>query len=113
MKLTNQQIEAVISNVREIEETKFEKEYKEKKDKETKAKAPLAKKYYQMYKSLPVELQKHFSPYDRISESSILNSLVKVEKKTFQTKELRNKIILASIDAASLEELKMKLKLSF
>lgn len=113
MKLSNPQIRAIIDEVAKKEQVKLDADYKKAKDAMTKEKTPVAKKYFATYNALPADLRKHLSPYDRVTEATILHSLVTIEKKSFNRSELESKIILASIDSADLEELKMKLKLSF
>lgn len=113
MKLSNPQIQAIINEVAKKEQVKLDDDYKKSKDALTKEKIPIAKKYFTMYNALPNDLRKHISPYDRVTEKSILNSLVGIEKKSFNRSELENKIILASIDSNDLEELKKKLKIIF
>lgn len=113
MKLSNPQINAIINEVAKTEQVKLDADYKKSKEALVKEKTPVAKKYFALYNALPADLRKHLSPYDRVTEKGILDSLVKIDKKQYNRSELESKIILASIDANDLEELKKKLKLNF
>ena len=113
MKLSKQQVEAIVCSVAEKENIKIRSEAKKSETILRKEKLPLAKKYFAMYQALPTDLRKHLSPYDRVSEKSILDSLVSVDIKSFDKDSLRRKLILASIDSKDMDELKKKLNLTF
>ena len=109
----NTQINAIIEQVERVEQPKLTAQFKKELHDTKKRMAPIAKKYYSAFQQLPAELRKFLSPYDKVSEEKILDYLVKVDKKYFDTKELRSKIIIASIDSGDIEDLKKKLNISF
>lgn len=112
MKLSNNQIRAIIDQIASKEQIKLDADYKKEKDAILKIKKPLAKKYFALYSKLPLELKKLLKNYDGISESSILDSITNVKIKRFDRNDMYNKIIIASIDSKDLDELKKKLKIS-
>lgn len=110
MKLTNQQIDAVV-------ETIYSKEYKakqiliDKKDTEARKTAlPKAKELYKIYEKIPKTVRDCLRYNSTVTIKKIIDALVKESKiKNVSRDEIRNKVLIASIDSSTLDELKTKL----
>lgn len=113
MKLTNQQIDALLNNVEKQKKLEYQKEYdlkvKENNIKNKKEITSLLKTYEKIPKIL-----KDLMYYNKnLSEKTITDSLNKIEKKSFDKSDLKNQIIIASIDSKDMEELQKKLSIKF
>jgi hypothetical protein len=114
MRLSNQQIEAILDKIEEKQSAKSEAEYKRRTEEEMKKKQALANEYYLIYKKLPLRLKSMIRGYSAVTRTFILNQLVDVQRPSdgISRRELKNKIILASIDVKTMDELKKKLNIS-
>ena len=113
MKLTNQQIDAIVSDQTvKFNSIQAAKREEKKKNQELNIRAQgISKHLMQVDKDIRDQLL--LSYYGNPTPDVILNLLVnkKFKKKHFDTTSLRNKIIIASIDAKNLAELTKKLNL--
>lgn len=112
MKLTNQQIDALIA-VCEQKHNKKNAAHNEAKQKEAdKKNIGLVKEYLKIYKAIPERLKQFMYSRRPLTEKYLLDemrgnaNLVK-----FDIRDFRNKILIASIDSATMVELKQKLKI--
>lgn len=113
MKLSNQQIEVIVNLIAKQKEEKANalNAVKIKKEKQNhKARAQLL---FKQYKTLPEDLKKFIKNYGKTEEEMVEFLMKNVEQVKINKQEIRDSIILASIDAESLAELKGKLKISF
>ncbi len=110
MKITKDQVEALVSQeIRKNREDRLKELNIYKNSIEVKNKI---KSLIKEYNSLSSEIKQYYHP---INESTILNKLISYYKyKTLEldSKDLRNKITIATIEAKDLTELKKILKLS-
>lgn len=113
MKLSKQQIDAIVDKIKTVKTIEYKSKVEKAKKEQLKTKAPSAKKYYEIYKTLPKELINILYYRKDLSEKIILDMIsnVKIENK-FNANDFRNQIILASIDAQDLDELSKKLKIN-
>ena len=114
MRLTNQQVDAIIDNVCSENRSKIDAEKKA--IRENKEVLKEAKKYYDLIQQIPKEVRR-LSYVDK-DMRGLIEAVVGAKRLMPTTKEtkrndLRSKIILASIDCKTLAELKTKLKLVF
>lgn len=114
MKLSNQQIEAIVNSVKAETNKKIAKEeadIKARKDVQQEA-----KKYFNLLQTIPAEVRK--VAYIDKNLNYLIEGVVSMKKLYPKTKkvsadELKHKIILASIDSETIEELKNKLDITF
>ena len=115
MKLTNMQLEAVVSKIYDAEVKKETAEYKKKLATYSKKNQVLAKKYYKSLCLIPSDIREVL--YIRKTEKDILYSLNKksmgnrdeysIERKT--KNDIRERVLIASIETESLVGLQAKL----
>ena len=112
MKLSNQQVEALVGKYAAIVDAKLLAEYKRKREIEEKVLLPKAKKYFTMYSRLPKELVDMMISYEsnRLTEAKILDRLVKIDFVKPDKALIRQRILLASIDSATMQDLEMRMK---
>ena len=117
MKLTNQQLGAIIDTLEKSHELSHKKKLEES-DKQNELDAvEKAKKLMKIYQKLPKELIdaiKGLYSGQQLTESKLTE---KIKKRSvipkFERKEILNKVLIASIDCKSIDELQRKLNLKF
>lgn len=113
MKITNQQIDAIVSETMRKENLRVNNE-KDKLKEDTRIVAE-ARKYLSLIEKIPLDIRKSIYGFYDINLDKIVNAIIAAKKLTIPYKlnhsELRNKIIIASIDSKDIEELKSKLKI--
>lgn len=114
MKLSNQQIEAIVNSVKAETNKKIAKEeadIKSRKDVQQEA-----KKYYNLLLTIPSEVRRVAYLDKKLNQ--LIEGVVSMKKLHPKTERvsaeaLKDKIILASIDSATIEELKNKMGITF
>jgi hypothetical protein len=113
MKLTNQQIDALVAQ----EHEKFNTTNVVKEVKPSKPQLNLAKKLQNLVATIPKEIvaQMPYAYLKDCTEATFLRAILKVDNivkpvAAFDKVKFRNKILIASIDANDLKELQEKLK---
>lgn len=116
MKLTNQQINALIPEFSKSDSIKKENAIAVEKMKRNKSVIELAKRIKRSIDLMPSEYKGSYLSYE--ARRSTLNQIIsniaegKAPKKKYLTdSDIKNKIIIASIDSKDLAELKRKIKL--
>lgn len=113
MKLSNQQIEAIINSIKSKEQKQIDVERKEHQSNPKFAKE--AERIFVIIDKLPTSIKSHmYSDLKSVSNiTKVLAGDFEPKTKLSSSSDLRNKLILTSIDASSLEELKNKLDIEF
>lgn len=115
MRLSNQQIEALIAVISEKEEKAHAEATKKKREAEAKRCLGKAKEYTKLVNALPAELKNIIRDSYRgatFNEKYFTDNLTEsIKEPRHDRDKLRNKILIASIDSDTLSELKVKLKI--
>lgn len=114
MKLTNQQIDAIIENV--CSKNKAQREAEKEAIRNNKEVITEAKKYYALIQKIPKNIRQY--AYIDKDLHTLIHGVIRAKKLKPTTKEidrnqLRTNIILKSIDCSTLDDLKKKLNLKF
>lgn len=112
MKISGQQIDCLVMAA--VAKSKEARDLEIKAIKRDKKLIALAKKYTKILNQIPKDIR--VSMYIDKEEYRFINALVekhKLKTNILNFQEVKNKIIIASIEVESLEELKRKLKLDF
>lgn len=113
MQITKQQITALALQYATKLGDKIKKENAEKAKKEDIKNLSEAKKLYSIYKTIPKKLLDMSAKYSRkeLSVNYILEQLRSKQVSTYiKLNDIENKIIIASIDSKTMEDLERKLK---
>lgn len=113
MKITNQQINAIVSEAIRKENLRVSNENNKLRE-DTRIVAE-ARKYLSLIEKIPLDIRKSIYGSYGINLDNIVNAIIAAKKLTIPYElnysEIRNKIIIASIDSKDIEELKSKLKI--
>lgn len=110
MKLSNQQIDAIVSTLSRKATKKYQTEIAAYRKQQREKNLPKATKYLAAIKAIPLDLRINYNTEPTID--SIINQLFDENKapvKEFCEESTRNKIILASIEAVDMAELEKTL----
>lgn len=110
MKISSLQVEALVSQIIADNKREIAKERKEIQKKEKQK--GIAKKYARLIAQIPQEVRRvtYLKDYTEDYFVEKLSDYTKVKTKALDRNEVRNKILLASIDAQDLEQIKQNLK---
>jgi hypothetical protein len=111
MKLTNQEIGALVDTIRGTEKQKIEKFNEDLKKNPSKQDMANAKKYHKALISIPRAIRNEVNYRDDITEKQVLNAILSFKKKRYsgRTDELRSNVIIAAMECENIFQLKKKL----
>jgi hypothetical protein len=113
MKLTNQEIDALVGAIQASEKAKIEKFNEELFKNPSKQNVERARKHYKSFISVPAEIRAHIRHRDTVTEKDFLNAVLYPKKKTYanRTTELRNNVILVAMQSKDIIQLKKNLNI--
>lgn len=122
MKLTSMQLEAVVSKIYDAEKSKQDLASKKINAENTKKNLPMAKKYYKLLSQIPLDVRRLM--YINKDESEFLSYLNKkslgeknkydgYESDRVSKNDIRQRVVIASIESESLTHLQNKLGIKF
>lgn len=111
MKLSNQQIDALVAMIAKKQNAKHKVENDKKIEAARKKNIVQAKQLMKFYETIPKELRGAMYRNNPLNERGMVDWLSKdIDTKCASKDEIRNEILIASIDAQTLDQLKLKLK---
>jgi len=115
MRLTSAHINAIVSKVRMENRKRRELELKKARAKHLQQASSLAIRYWKILDGIPSDMKEllHIPDLSRRDIQKRLLGQIALEEKDIDYADLKNRILLASIDSDSLEEIKRKLNLKF
>ena len=113
MKLSNQELDALVGTIISIEKQKVDTFNENLQKNPSKQDVEKSKKYYKALSSVPIAIRKKLNYYDNPSEKDVLTVIVSFKKKTYIShgNDLRNDIVVKSMESENLGALKKKLGL--
>jgi flagellar motor switch protein FliM len=112
MKLSNQQIDALLAVMEENHKAKNRKANEKSREDAKKKVQERVRRYMDVYKSVPAELRAVMYSDRNLTSQKLTERLAKHTKsESFDESKMRNKILIASIDSATMDELKKKIKI--
>lgn len=113
MKLSNQQIDALLAVMQQKHDAKHKEANKKKLAEARKKVEPRAAELMKIYEKMPTELKEFYGSYSKPNKEQLIHRLMKsVQYPSFDRSEMRNRILIASIDSATMDELKRKMNIN-